>query len=420
MNETFWHVVDTYTTSRWWFDMPALVVFGIAAVLWLLAALRLHQRNIFSILIAALAFGGALASLYPGALLAWQPAASLGLQGRDLASLPTSTFASVAQVFDRNLQLGYIGSGLTLIGLVSAIGGLGSRHVQSCPSCSRALHKSWNSVCPECQLMQPHGAEARMMRPGDLSASGVQVTLFDAPAQTALLDSASNDACWVEIVRGSSGVGERFTIGARLTIGRDPNQCRLIVDDEAVSARHAYIEHDHHQLVVYDWGSRNGTVVNDQPVARQILNNNDLIRVGRTVLRFHATITNDEGAATVLMDTLRSSAQLVALNGPIAGQVFPIHKLDVRIGRSHQSDIVLKSPTVSRLHANIRFNGADFSLEDSEASNGTWLDEKRVIGAAKLHFGQIIRLGDQELSFERNEADDVATNQHTSAVHSAA
>lgn len=403
--QDFWALVDTYTEARWWFGFPAILAAVGAIALLVIALVRLSRRNTISVALSVLSLSGAIALLAPGALLAWRPLLMLGIDAQQLASLPTATYPAIAPIFDRALQMGYMGSGLLLVGMLSVLGALGSRRFSPCPTCGRERHPSWKGECPECRLMEPSAAESPLMRLGDSSASGVPVTQF-VPAQTELLDGAHKDGSWVEVIAGPSGVGERFAIGARLAIGRDPTQCRLVLDDETVSSRHAYIERDGQAFVLYDWGSRNGTYVHDELVARQALRDGDLLRVGRVELRFSTEDYAVESTPTVLVDVGAAGAWLVGLNGSVDGEIFPVARLDIRIGRGRQNDIVLDSPTVSRYHAGIRFDGSDYHLMDAGSPNGTWLDDTRVFGSAPLRSGQIIRLGSQQLRFEREEMTD--------------
>lgn len=409
MEPQFWTVVDRYTDARWWFGTPAILVGGAALIMVALALARLHRYSLMNVVLTSLALSGALALALPGALLAWRPMAALGLDGADLTRLPTATFLSVAQVFDRVLQMNYVGAGLLLIGSLGALGMFGARRGSPCPNCGRERHPDWKGVCPECQLMTPGVAESPLMRLGDRSASGLPVTQFGVPAQTALLDQVVGETAWVEIVEASVGEGERFAVGARLTIGRDPNQCQMVLDDETVSAHHAYIGRDSQGFVLHDWGSRNGTRVNDETVVSHRLRNGDLLQLGRTRLRFVAPEALDD-TATVLLDAGRANAQLVGLDEPFAGRVFTISRLDVHIGRGKQNDIVIDVPSVSRRHASIHFDGMDYYLVDAGASNGTWLDEVRVQGHVRLASGQIIRLGAQRLRFERKEVPNAREN----------
>jgi pSer/pThr/pTyr-binding forkhead associated (FHA) protein len=350
------------------------------------------------------------ALLLPSALLTWRPLPTLGLSASTLPHVPTATFPAVAQMLERALQMGYIGSGLLLLGAFGTFGVLGARRGDPCPSCGRDRHPSWKGTCPECRLMEPGIAESPLMRVGDLSASGMVVTQFTPAAQTELLDAPGYESAWVTIERAPSGVGERFSVGARLSIGRDPSQCRLVLDDEAVSAQHAYIERDHHSFAIYDWDSRNGIQINGERVSRRELHDGDLITIGRAQLRYAAPPVPSDSAPTMLLESAQAGARLVLLDDSEVSRIFAIRRLDVRIGRGRQNDLILDSPTVSRHHASVRFDGCDYYLVDAGTSNGTWLDGARVIDRARLRPNQEIRMGDQRLRFELEGPADVEHN----------
>ncbi|HEU4323500.1 MAG TPA: FHA domain-containing protein [Roseiflexaceae bacterium] len=403
MSGTFWQTVGAQSEARWWFGAPALLL-GLAALLLVLPALaRLSSKRTSTAIITALGLSTAVALLLPGLLLTLWPQAALGLPEGDLSGLPSATFPAAVQLLDRTVQMGYLGSAALLVGALGMTGLLGGPRGTPCPDCQRPLHPSWAGVCPECRLMDA-GAGGALAAPDRADLDG-SPTVFGAPERTALLDGGDSDA-WVEVLQGASGVGERFAVGARLTIGRDPHQCVVVLDDDTVSACHAAIEREGSGFVLHDRGSRNGCFVNDERVASRTLVAGDRLRVGRTELCFALAAPGDN-APTVLMETPRA-ARLVLLDGPQAGRQIPLERLDTRIGRGRQNDLVIDSPAVSRHHASVQFDGAAFLLVDTGSPNGTWLDQTRVRGSAPLRHGQVLRLGDQRLRFEEQEAADAA------------
>lgn len=77
-----------------------------------------------------------------------------------------------------------------------------------------------------------------------------------------------------------------------IRIGRDPGS-DIFIDDKVVSMEHAVIEVDADEsgskkptYIIRDLGSTNQTFVNDRPITRQELQNNDLIRVGWNTFKF--------------------------------------------------------------------------------------------------------------------------------------
>jgi pSer/pThr/pTyr-binding forkhead associated (FHA) protein len=77
-----------------------------------------------------------------------------------------------------------------------------------------------------------------------------------------------------------------------LSIGRS-SECDIFIDDAVVSTRHAIIEKVEQQdsgaaieYIIQDQSSTNGTLVNGEPVTRQKLNHDDVIRVGWVNFKF--------------------------------------------------------------------------------------------------------------------------------------
>ena len=405
MNEWFWTAVSPYSQSRWWFGAPALAALVIAAALTGVAALRLHRRSSASISLTALALAVGVAMLLPGTLVTLAPLDALGLRGASPARLPTATFPAAARTLDQALQMAYIGSGALLLAFVG-LTTLGARRFAHCAHCNRELHPSWHGTCPECSLMQPNLAPVLAALP----THGVPMTQFGGPAQTALLPDGFGESAWLEISSGPSGIGERFSIGTRLVIGRDPNQCQLVLDDPAVSSRHAVIERGTQVVTISDLGSRNGVKVNEQRIGSSDLRDGDTVIIGQTTLRLglNDLALDSLNAPTMLLEPPQRTARLVALDGPLDGEQFAIKQLDVQIGRGRANQVVLDVPTVSRQHAAIRFDGIAYNLVDAGSPNGTWLDEQRVIGSIRLTSGAIVRLGKQRLRFEVQEDADGA------------
>jgi putative peptide zinc metalloprotease protein len=106
---------------------------------------------------------------------------------------------------------------------------------------------------------------------------------------------------------------------------------------------------------------------------------------------------------------------------PLAGQSAPLELVladrtrvavveEMTIGRAPSSTVRIDDPTVSRTHARISSgngNGAA-TLEDAGSSHGTYVDGARISGPIALRDGLRVRLGDQELVFERRREDSEA------------
>ena len=72
---------------------------------------------------------------------------------------------------------------------------------------------------------------------------------------------------------------------------------------------------------------------------------------------------------------------------------------DFGVGRASDNDIVLRDPdkTLSRHHAELRFDGTQWFYLDLNSANGSWVDGAQVTRQA-LDRDVTISLGDYELS----------------------
>jgi pSer/pThr/pTyr-binding forkhead associated (FHA) protein len=69
------------------------------------------------------------------------------------------------------------------------------------------------------------------------------------------------------------------------------------------------------------------------------------------------------------------------------------------IGRALENDIVITSKRVSRGHARVRREGWRAILEDTGSTNGTFLNDERVLAPVELHDGDRVSIGDVTLIF---------------------
>ena len=101
------------------------------------------------------------------------------------------------------------------------------------------------------------------------------------------------DACLVVVYGHQLGARHPLKSG-EMIIGRS-SQAQLQIDHESVSRRHARLVLTESGVLLADLGSTNGTYVNDEPVHERQLSHGDLIKVGRTILKYLST-DNIEGA----------------------------------------------------------------------------------------------------------------------------
>ncbi len=71
----------------------------------------------------------------------------------------------------------------------------------------------------------------------------------------------------------------------------------------------------------------------------------------------------------------------------------------VTIGRAVENDVVITSRRVSREHARLRREGWRVILEDLGSTNGTFLNDERLLGPVQLRDEDRIRIGDVTFTF---------------------
>lgn len=88
------------------------------------------------------------------------------------------------------------------------------------------------------------------------------------------------------ILQYSDGRRDRLTLRNHpVTIGRDIS-CDVTIDDPSASRRHVRFVPEGDGFVVEDLGSKNGTLVNNEPCSRAILRSGDQVLIGSTLAIF--------------------------------------------------------------------------------------------------------------------------------------
>lgn len=95
---------------------------------------------------------------------------------------------------------------------------------------------------------------------------------------------------------------------------------------------------------------------------------------------------------------MTTTKQVPSLIDP-AGREHPLTGDTVTIGRAIENDIVITSKRISREHARVRREGWRAILEDLGSTNGTFLNDERVLTPVELHDEDRITIGDVTLIF---------------------
>lgn len=81
------------------------------------------------------------------------------------------------------------------------------------------------------------------------------------------------------------------------------------------------------------------------------------------------------------------SVSLAVTEGPLKGQVFPITKPRVVLGRAG-ADIIVADNEVSRQHCMLEVFGRTARLQDLGSTNGTWVNGERVESRELEHLSE--------------------------------
>lgn len=95
----------------------------------------------------------------------------------------------------------------------------------------------------------------------------------------------------------------------------------------------------------------------------------------------------------------RSGAKISVTRGPSAGAELSLGPGETSIGRQGDNTLILPDVSVSRRHVLLRKVGLAYALVDQGSGNGTLVNGVRVQGEIVLQDGDVIVLGDSELTF---------------------
>jgi predicted component of type VI protein secretion system len=85
-----------------------------------------------------------------------------------------------------------------------------------------------------------------------------------------------------------------------------------------------------------------------------------------------------------------------------SGQAFEIGPVPLTIGRATENSVALpQDDFASSLHARIEAQRDDVWIVDLGSTNGTLVNGRRIDGRHELRDGDLVRIGDTELRFDR-------------------
>jgi pSer/pThr/pTyr-binding forkhead associated (FHA) protein len=82
-------------------------------------------------------------------------------------------------------------------------------------------------------------------------------------------------------------------------------------------------------------------------------------------------------------------------------QITPLAKDVVRLGRQLDNDVVFQQESISRRHAEIRFENGKYVLQDLQSTSGTFVNNRRIERCV-LNSGDLISLANVQFMFVNN------------------
>ncbi len=280
--------------------------------------------------------------------------------------------------------------------------------------------------CPECLyiFLVEEDQEIDEQSLGEQSETPGEATLLVSDIQP---EEASQSFHWnvpeasLTIMQGRDQ-GTHFRITQdKLSIGRE--KADLIIPDPAVSRKHAEIERKQDWYLIRDLNSKNGTLVNDEPVDEAKLRNLDEIKIGETSLLYSTMAAQsnlDEPDASGERDAILGPEKtdidsdaaekalplppkrrlfLEVMQGSGKGKSLELKSGRAILGRVDDSDIKIEDDQVSRKHLQIEaFSREQIFITDLASQNGTYLNGIRI-RTTKLKHEDLIRMGNTVLKF---------------------
>ena len=91
--------------------------------------------------------------------------------------------------------------------------------------------------------------------------------------------------------------------------------------------------------------------------------------------------------------SLQSARRLVITSGPRAGTELPLGRDPITIGRSSESNLVIRDDYTSTHHARLLLWGSDWVVQDLDSTNGTFVDGARIDSPTQVPVGVPVKVG---------------------------
>jgi type III secretion system YscD/HrpQ family protein len=209
--------------------------------------------------------------------------------------------------------------------------------------------------------------------------------------------------------------------GPQWTVGRDPDESQVVIEDAKVSRLHIVISLEDDNYFIENRSQTNPASLNSKPLTKkEELFHGDKIKIGPNVFVFYThenapqdndtptpreqdtpyeTIFEDfsEFEADTGLDLSESNRFLLkVLTGPNTGAEFPLEAShNYLIGTdSNTCDIIFHDLSISKKHARLYLDEEEqVSIEDLESRNGVLIDGQKIEEKTQLAPNNLVSLG---------------------------
>lgn len=193
-------------------------------------------------------------------------------------------------------------------------------------------------------------------------------------------------------------------VGPVFSIGR-AESCDHKIFSGYISRRHCEIRQTSKGWTLVELGSKMGTWLNGQQIHGEVaLALGDRIKFANRIEAVFLADHVQGDTETLVAQKKRiqkDTERIVALNGPLAGSDFSLHRNLTQLGRATDNHIVIPIDTVSSHHAEITREETGLVLRDLNSGNGTFLGQERI-KQHTLRTGDVFMLDWVSFRYEEN------------------
>lgn len=201
----------------------------------------------------------------------------------------------------------------------------------------------------------------------------------------------------VLIIINTKGQIKTFDLDAvqqnAFTLGRDPHQNDIVIDDSIVSKVHGYLLRKYDTFFYKDLESKNGTYVE--------------ISGERTLLHRSGRFAELTEGTVLRIGSMKNPEKMVLISIGYLSEEESLERYDVSgnlisIGRTSENDIVLEHPGVSRHHCTIQYTEQGAVLTDRKSINGILVNGRAISESCLLRDKDVIQILGYQLYFSQH------------------